>query len=181
MTGPCLCFPPVPGNWPWVHWSWFGPKHIPNNTLSVSLSVTWLLCQYLWFCDHGAKTQGEENVRQGGGGEPHRQAGRDGIQGGAEEEGELRDDHWSLLQNHSRWKLAVKLVSFHCVDWILDIYLTFFCLSLVRFLQTIILLADREVGGERLEGSGEGGLQGRGEGAWPRQDHRRGPGPGNQK
>ena len=31
-----------------VHWSWFGPKHILNNTLSVLLSVSWLLCQFLW-------------------------------------------------------------------------------------------------------------------------------------
>ena len=40
-------------------------------------------------CDHGEKTQGEEDVRQGGGGEPHRQARRDGLQRRAEEEGKL--------------------------------------------------------------------------------------------
>ena len=59
-----------------------------------------------------------------------------------------------------------------------DIYLTFFCLS--EILQTITLLVGREAGGEWLEGSGEGGLQGCGEGARPRQDYRRGPRPGEK-
>ena len=37
---------------------------------------------------HGEEAQGEEDVRQGGGGEPHCQAGGDRIPGGAQEEGE---------------------------------------------------------------------------------------------
>ena len=36
---------------------------------------------------HGQETQGEEAHRQGGGGAAHRKAGRDGLQGGAQEEG----------------------------------------------------------------------------------------------
>ena len=55
----------------------------------------------------------------------------------------------------------------------LDIYLIFL-VSLKNYKP----IAGREARGERLEGSGEGGLQGRGEGARPRQDHRGGPGPG---
>ena len=41
--------------------------------------------------NHGEEAQGEEDVRQGGGGEPHCQAGGDRIPGGAQEEGEGRE------------------------------------------------------------------------------------------
>ena len=60
-----------------------------RQVIIVSISV---------ICDHGEEAQGEEDVRQGGGGEPHRQAHRDGLQGGAEEEGE----EGQSLETHSR-------------------------------------------------------------------------------
>ena len=114
MTGPCLCFPPAPGNWQWVHWSWFGPKHILNNTLSVSLSISSLLCQYLWSWGGNTGRRRCQTRRRRRTSPPswsRRVTGRSWRR------------RWEMILGffypswtHSRWKLAVKLVSFHCAD-----------------------------------------------------------------
>ena len=90
------------------------PKHILNNTLSVSLSISSLLCQYLWSWGGNTGRRRCQTRRRRRTSPPswsRRVTGRSWRR------------RWEMILGffypswtHSRWKLAVKLVSFHCAD-----------------------------------------------------------------